>query len=159
MFIGTKAERERLQAKERYWHDQASRVYEFEEEIRAREAVIRSQDEKLRSQNEELRSQDEKLRSQNEELRSQDEKLRSQNEELRSQDEKLRSIKRWKLAAERKVIAKTLFFRFNKPVATSLALLNEIDSSETLNRLSDVSDECENYDDFLKKLADCNAET
>lgn len=117
MFIGTKAERERLQAKERYWHDLASRVYEFEEEIRAREAVIRSQ------------------------------------------DEKLRSIKIWKLAAERKVIAKTLFFRFNKPVATSLALLNEIDSSETLNRLSDVGDECESYDDFLKKLADCNAET
>ncbi len=124
MFIGTKAERELLQAKERYWHDQASRVYEFEEEIRAREAVIRSQDEKLRSQNEELRS-----------------------------------LTTRRLAAERKVIAKTLFFRFNKPVATSLALLNEIDSSETLNRLSDVGDECESYDDFLKKLADCNAET
>ena len=141
MFAGTKYEHELIQAKERYWHDQASRVYEYEEEIRAKDAAIRTRDETIRSQGEQLRSQGEQLRS--------------RDDQLRSQGEQLRSVTTERLAAERKIIARTLSFRFNKPVAASLALLDVIDSSETLNRLSDISDECKDYDDFLKHLANC----
>ncbi len=141
MFAGTKYEHELIQAKERYWHDQASRVYEYEEELRAKDATIRARDVTIRSQGEQLRSQGEQLRS--------------QGEQLQSQGERLRSATTGKLAVERKMIAKTLSFRFNKPVAASLALLDAIDSSETLNRLSDISDECKDYDDFLKHLANC----
>ncbi len=123
MFAGTKYEHELIQAKERYWHDQASRVYEYEEEIRAKDAAIRTRD-----------------------------------ETIRSKDAAFRTLEMEKLISERKLLAKTLRFRFNLSAETSLALLNEIDSSETLNRLSDLSDECKDYDDFLKKLANCKVE-
>jgi len=42
MFVGTDQEREIMQARERYWHDQASRSFEYEKQIRLLGAEITS---------------------------------------------------------------------------------------------------------------------
>jgi len=142
MFVGTQQEHELMQARERYWHDQASKNAGYEKRINV-----------LTSINSSLTAKNSSLTAENSSLTA---GLRNMELELRSVTSKLRSDK---LNAERKSIARMLRVRFNAPVASSLERLNRIDSLENLEILSDFSADCKDYNEFLEKLESYSAES
>ncbi len=110
MFPRTKEEHEFWSARERYWHDRASVLEDYEEY----EKQINS--------------------------------LTAENSSLTAEISS-------RLNSERKLIAKMLQIRFGAPVANLTVRLNKIKSSETMDRLSNLSAVCDDYDAFLAELA------
>ena len=129
MFVGTREEHELMMARERYWHDRASIRADYEEQIQ------------------EMAAKNSFLLAKTSSLTAENSSLLAKNSSLTA--EKLRS--------ERKSVAAMLRARFNVPVEKSLASLNEIDSSEILDRLLDFSLDCKDYDAFLTELASYDA--
>ena len=133
MFPRTKEENEFWLTRERYWHDRASVLEDYEEY----EKQINS-----------LTTEVSSLTAANSSLTAEISSLTAANSSLTAEISS-------RLNSERKLIAKILQIRFGAPVANLTARLNEIESSETLDKLSDLSAVCEDYDVFLTELANC----
>ena len=131
MFPRTKEEHEFWSARERYWHDRASVLEDYEEY----EKQINS------------------LTAENSSLTTEVSSLTAANSSLTAANSSLTAEISSRLNSERKLIAKMLQVRFGAPVANLTARLNKIESSETLDRLSDLSAVCNDYDAFLTELA------
>ena len=126
MFVGTKEERALMRARERYWHDRATIRDDYED-----------YEEQIGSLSAEVSS------------------LTAENSSLTAENSSLTAEISSRLNSERKLIARLLQVRFGAPATSLTARLNKIKSSETLDRLSDLSAICESYDAFLTELENC----
>jgi len=162
MFVGTRAERELMIARERYWHDRASIRADYEEQLQvvsAKNSFLVAENSSLTAKNSSLTAANSSLTAKNSSLTAANSSLTAKNssliEEIRSIKEKLEERETGRLTTERKTLANMLRARFNVPITTSLARLNGIDSLETLDKLLDFSADCEDYDAFLAYLTSC----
>ena len=138
MFPRTKEEHEFWSARERYWHDRASVLEDYEE--------YEKQINALTTANSSLTTEVSSLTAANSSLTTEVSSLTAANSSLTAEISS-------RLNSERKLLAKILQIRFGASVANLTARLNKIESSETLDRISDLSAVCNDYDEFLTELA------
>jgi len=85
-----------------------------------------------------------------------EEQTRVRDAKILTMESETRSMTSGKLKSERRSIAQMLRIRFGAPIRTLIARLNRIDSSETLDQLSDYSVVRKDYDAFLEDLSSCD---